>query len=143
MPARQHARLTHEPLSADEAQRFCADPAAGAVVVFSGTVRDNSEGASVTGLTYEAFEERASEQLVALAAEVATRHPESLAVWLEHRTGALAIGEISVVVAVSCGHREEAFAAARWGIDELKATVAIWKAEHWAEGGQHWPGSPQ
>jgi molybdopterin synthase catalytic subunit len=64
------------------------------------------------------------------------------AVWLEHRTGALAIGEPSVVVAVSAPHRDEAFAAARYGIDTLKATVPIWKQEHWRDGGRHWPGSP-
>ncbi|MDP8977126.1 MAG: molybdenum cofactor biosynthesis protein MoaE, partial [Actinomycetota bacterium] len=61
---------------------------------------------------------------------------------LEHRTGTLALGEPSVVVGVSAAHRPEAFDAARFGIDTLKATVAIWKKEVWADGGAHWPGSP-
>ena len=140
MTARLHARLTVHPLSADEAHRFCAGPAAGAIVVFTGAVRNVSEGNAVHGLTYEAYEERAQSQLEALATEVATRHPASVAVWLEHRTGDLAVGEAAVVVAVSAPHRSEAFEAARFGIDELKATVAIWKREHWAAGGSHWPG---
>ena len=140
MTARLHTRLTPHPLSAEDAQHFCSDPAAGAVVVFTGAVRNHSDGKAVHGLTYEAYEERAAAQLQALAAEVVERHPASAAVWLEHRTGDLAVGEAAVVVAVSAGHRDEAFAAARWAIDELKATVAIWKREHWAAGGSRWPG---
>ncbi len=140
MTPRLHTRLTPHPLSAEEAQHFCSDPAAGAVVVFTGAVRNVSEGQAVHGLTYEAYEERASSQLEALAGELVTRHPDAVAVWLEHRTGDLAVGEAAVVVAVSAPHRDQAFDAARWGIDELKATVAIWKREHWAAGGSRWPG---
>jgi len=140
--ARLHTRLTHHPLSAEEALHFCGDPAAGAVVVFTGTVRNVSDGEAVHGLTYEAFEERAAGQLEQLAAALVQRYPGVRAAWLEHRVGDLAIGEPAVVVAVSAPHRDEAFEAARWGIDELKATVAIWKQEHWARGGSHWPGTP-
>ena len=141
MPARRHAALTAAPLSVEAAHAFAGDPAAGAVVVFTGTVRDHSEGRGVAGLTYEAFSERAQRQLDELAGEVGRRWPEVTAVWLEHRVGDLAIGEPSVVVAVSAGHRPEAFAAARWAIDELKATATIWKQEHWTDGGAHWPGT--
>jgi molybdopterin synthase catalytic subunit len=140
--ARLHARLTRFPLSAESAHSFCAHPSAGATVVFTGMVRDHSEDRPVHGLTYEAFEERAQSQLDALAEEVARRHPAATAVWLEHRTGDLSVGETAVVVGVSAGHRDEAFVAARWAIDELKSTVAIWKQEHWAEGGATWTGSP-
>ena len=142
MPARLHTKLTADPLSTDAAQHFCGDPAAGAVVVFTGAVRNVSEGRPVHGLTYEAFPERASAQLQALAGEVVARHSGAVAVWLEHRTGDLSVGEAAVVVAVGAPHRDEAFSAARWAIDELKATVAIWKQEHWAGGGAHWPGTP-
>ena len=138
-----HTRLTDEPLSVEAAHGFCTDPAAGATVVFTGTVRNANEDNAVTGLTYEAFTERASQQLAALAAEIARREPSALAVWLEHRIGDLSIGEPAVVVAVSTPHRDGAFTAARWGIDELKATVAIWKQEHWAAGGASWTGVPQ
>lgn len=138
--ARLHARLTDEPLSVDAAHGFCADAAAGAVVVFTGVVREETDGRAVTALDYEAYGERAQAQLHALAAETALRWP-AIAVWVEHRTGTLAIGEASVVVAVSCGHRGEAFDACRWGIDTLKATVSIWKREHWSDGGAHWPGT--
>lgn len=143
MTARLHTKLTDQPLSVDAAYSFCTDPGAGAVVVFTGTVRNTSEGADVHGLTYEAYADRATEQLVALAGDIATTEPSALAVWLEHRVGALAVGEPAVVVAVSAPHRDAAFTAARRAIDDLKATVAIWKQEHWARGGAHWPGVPR
>lgn len=142
MAPRLHTCLTGDPLSVDAAHSFCTDPTAGAVVVFTGVVRDHSEGLQVAGLTYEAYEERATTQLAALAADVVKRYPTAAAVWLEHRTGDLAVGEPAVVVAVSSAHRAEAFDAARWAIDTLKADVAIWKQEHWGDGGGHWPGSP-
>lgn len=138
--ARLHTSLTDQPLSVDAASAFCADPAAGAVVVFTGVVRAETDGREVTALSYEAYRERAERQLAELAEEVAGRWP-ALAVWMEHRVGTLAIGEPSVVVAVSTGHRGEAFDAVEYGIDTLKATVAIWKQEHWADGEQHWPGT--
>ncbi|MDQ3973815.1 MAG: molybdenum cofactor biosynthesis protein MoaE [Actinomycetota bacterium] len=140
MSARLHARLTHEPLSLEAAHAFVADPAAGATVVFTGTVRNHADGRAVVGLTYEAFSERAQPQLTALVAQVAAEWPQVTAVWAEHRVGALGIGEPSVVVAVSAAHRSDAFDAARYGIDTLKDAVAIWKQEHWSDGGAHWPG---
>jgi molybdopterin synthase catalytic subunit len=136
-----HTAITHAPLSTDEAHSFAADPRAGAVVVFSGVVRNHAEGRDVAGLTYEAYEEHAGSCLASLAEDVTTRWPSVRAVWMVHRLGALAIGEPSVVVAVSADHRAEAFAAARHGIDTLKQTVPIWKQEHWADGGAHWPGT--
>ncbi|HVM14517.1 MAG TPA: molybdenum cofactor biosynthesis protein MoaE [Egibacteraceae bacterium] len=142
MGARLHSGLGEEPLSVDAAHAFATDPGAGAVVVFTGTVREESEGRAVAALSYEAYPEQAERQLQSLAAEVAEKWPATKAVWLEHRVGTLAIGEPSVVVAVSAAHRAEAFEAARHGIDTLKATVAIWKQEHWADGGAHFPGSP-
>jgi molybdopterin synthase catalytic subunit len=140
MSASLHALLTDRPLSVDAAYRFAADPAAGAVVVFTGTVRNSSEGRAVAGLEYEAYERQAQAQLEALAAEVADKW-RARAVWIEHRVGPLAVGEPSVVVAASAAHRHEAFEAARYAIDTLKATVAIWKRERWRDGGAHWPGT--
>ena len=140
MTSRVHTALTSDPLSVDSAHAYCADPRAGATVVFVGTVREVSEGREVSGLTYEAYEELARERLAGLASELADRDGIR-AVWLEHRTGALEITEPSVVVAVSAGHRPQAFAAAREGIDRLKAEVPIWKQEHWTDGEAHWPGT--
>lgn len=143
MNARLHTDLTDVPLSVSDAYDFAEDPQAGAVVVFTGTVRASTDGRDVAGLSYEAYRERAEGQLEALAVQIAQRWPQAAAVWLAHRVGDLAVGEPAVVVAVSAGHREEAFAAARWAIDTLKDTVAIWKQEHWADGAAHWPGTAE
>jgi molybdopterin synthase catalytic subunit len=138
---RLHTHLTDVPLSISAAHAFVEDPAAGAVCLFTGTVRAETDGRPVAGLDYEAYEEQARDQLAALAADVAQRWPQVAAVWMEHRVGSLAVGEPAVVVAVSAGHRDAAFEAARYGIDTLKATVTIWKQEHWSDGGAHWPGT--
>jgi len=110
-------------------------PQCGAVVVFSGTVRDHAEGRTgVTALTYEAYEEQAAASCEKIAAEVRTRWPMVGRIVLLHRTGRLELGESSVVAAVSTPHRPEAFEAARFAIDALKAAAPIWKREEWAEG---------
>jgi molybdopterin synthase catalytic subunit len=141
MAARLHTRLADTPLSVGDAHAFVADPAAGATVVFTGNVRNHSEGRAVASLEYEAYAAQARRQLLTLAQQAAQKWPEALAVWAEHRVGSLGIGEPSVVVAVSAPHRAEAFEAARFCIDALKATVAIWKREQWADGTTHWPGT--
>lgn len=110
-------------------------PECGAVVVFSGTVRDYSEGRTgVTALTYEAYEEQAQASCSKIASEVRRRWPMVGRITLLHRTGRLQLGESSVVAAVSTPHRPEAFEAARFAIDALKAVAPIWKLEEWADG---------
>ncbi len=110
----------------------------GAVVVFSGTVRDHADHRTgVTLLEYEAYESQVVPRLHAIAADIRRQWPETGRVALLHRVGPLQLGDVSVVVAVSSPHRPEAFEAARFGIDALKATVPIWKREHW-DGGVDW-----
>ncbi len=107
----------------------------GAVVVFSGTVRDHAEHRTdVTLLEYEAYESQVVPRLNVIVSEIRSRFDEIGRVALLHRIGPLALQEVSVVVAVSAAHRGQAFDAARFGIDTLKSTVPIWKREHWADG---------
>lgn len=146
---RRRTGLSDQPLSVDDAMRFVADPRAGATVTFTGVVRDHAvdegegEGAvrSVEGLDYEAYTEVAEHRLAELADDVAGRWPDLCAIWAVHRVGSLAVGDTAVVVACSSPHRHTAFDAGRHLIDTLKATVPIWKREHWADGGSHWPGT--
>jgi molybdopterin synthase catalytic subunit len=127
--------LTDEPLPVDAATSWATTPGSGAVVAFSGVVRDHSDGRDgVTGLTYEAYEDEAVRRLGEVAAETRRRVPATARIALLHRTGDLALSETSVVVVASSPHRAEAFEAARFAIDTLKETVPIWKREHWAEG---------
>jgi molybdopterin synthase catalytic subunit len=130
--------VTAEPLSVDEALAFVADPAAGGTCVFVGTVRDEAlDGTTVTSLRYESWNEVATERLAEIARRLCERWPVRK-VALLHRTGDLDVGETSVVVAVSAGHRAEAFEACREGIEQLKHDVPIWKKELLASGEGHW-----
>lgn len=130
--------VTAEPLPLAEAAAFVARPDCGGTVVFTGTVRDHAEGRpDVVSLEYEAYDEEVTPRLAAIAAEARMRWPEVGRLALLHRTGLLTVGEASVVVAASAPHRAEAFDAARFCIDTLKATAPIWKRETWA-GGEDW-----
>jgi len=124
-----HWRITDEPLSLDALAARVADPRAGAVVTFSGTTRD------VTHLDYEAYTEMAEAELERIVRAVAAEH-DLCAAAAEHRTGRVALGEASVIVAASAPHRPAAFLGARALIDEIKAQLPVWKREEgdWVEG---------
>ena len=108
--------------------------ASGATVLFVGTVRDHSEGRDgVTHLVYEAYIEHVEQRITEIFEEAAKAWP-LLAVAIEHRVGVVQLGEPSVAVAVATAHREDAFEAGRFLIDELKARAPIWKQENWADG---------
>ncbi len=126
-------------LSVDEVLAAVADPRAGGTVLFLGTVRAEDAGRDVTGLGYSAHPSALAE-LRRVAEAVAADYPV-IALAAVHRVGELAVGEAAVVVAVSCPHRQEAFAAGRRLIDDLKATVPIWKHQTFTDGGEEWVGS--
>lgn len=117
-----------------------ADRAAGGVTMFAGAVRAEDGGRRVTALEYEAHP--GAEQALRAVADRAAALPGVIAVAALHRTGLLAIGELAVVVAASAAHREQAFLACRQLIDELKATVPIWKRQVYADGAEEWVGLP-
>jgi molybdopterin synthase catalytic subunit len=134
---RVRTRVQLEPLSLDEAANAVADPAAGAICIFTGTVRDRSDAGDVTGLTYEAWHELAEQRLRELGDDILRRWPVRR-VAIVHRVGQLSVGETSVIVAVSAPHRAEAFEACRHGIEQLKQDVPIWKKEGLVSGDAHW-----
>ena len=107
----------------------------GAVIVFRGVARRQSRGREVVHLEYEAYPEMAEKVMAEIGDEIRTRFPVS-GVAIVHRTGVLAIGQASVVIAVSAPHRGEAFAASQYAIDRLKQIVPIWKKEVWSDGSQ-------
>jgi molybdopterin synthase catalytic subunit len=109
------------------------DPAHGAILTFAGVGRNEFGGRPVVGLFYEAWPDVATRELEAVVAETQQRWP-MVRVAVVHRTGAVAIGEPSVVIAVGAPHRDEAYAASRFAIDTLKARVPIWKKEIYADG---------
>jgi molybdopterin synthase catalytic subunit len=126
------------PLSVDEVLAAVNDPGSGGTVVFVGTVRDADDGRAVETLGYSAHP-TVDVALREVAEHVAATHPVSVLAAV-HRVGDLVVGDLAVVVAASCPHRAEAFAACRAFIDELKATVPIWKNQVFADGSQEWVG---
>jgi len=130
-----------EPIDSGALVAWVGRPDSGATVLFLGTVRDHSEGKDgVTHLEYEVFAERVEPKIREVVDEAAGRWPV-LSAAVEHRSGVVNLGEASVGVAVSCAHRADAFAAARFIIDELKRRAPIWKKEHWPGGAEWSPGS--
>jgi molybdopterin synthase catalytic subunit len=126
-------------LSVDEARAAVADPGAGGIALFAGAVRDIDHDRGVTALAYSAHPSAESE-LRRVAEMIAEKFPV-LGIAAVHRVGDLEVGDLAVVVAVACPHRAEAFDACRALIDELKASVPIWKHQRFADGSSEWVGS--
>ncbi|HWB89877.1 MAG TPA: molybdenum cofactor biosynthesis protein MoaE [Acidimicrobiia bacterium] len=135
----QSIRVTvgEEPIDSAALLAEVARPDSGATVLFLGTVRDHSEGKTgVTHLDYEVYTEQVERKIIEIVEEATEQWP-LLAAVVEHRSGRVDLGEASVAVAVSSAHRDDAFAAARHIIDELKQRAPIWKKEFWP-GGSEW-----
>lgn len=130
--------LTADELPVAKIYEWAVRPDCGAVVLFSGTVRDHADGRTdVTSLEYEAYEDAVIPSFKKISDETRVRFPDARRIAILHRTGTLALGESSVVVAVASAHRPVAFDAARFAIDALKESAPIWKKENWS-GGSDW-----
>jgi molybdopterin synthase catalytic subunit len=127
-------------LSVDEARVAVADPAAGGIALFVGAVRDEDGDRAVTALSYSAHP-TAEAELRRVAGQIAVKFSLT-AVAVVHRIGDLSVGDLAVVVATSAPHRAEALDGCRALIDELKASVPIWKNQEFADGTSEWVGSP-
>lgn len=133
-------RLTDQPIGLGDCEGLVS-PSHGALVVFTGVVRDSTGGRPVNRLDYESYPELAERQMQQIADEAISRWSIGR-ILMEHRTGSLDVGETSVVVAVTARHRDAAFEACRFCIDTLKQTVAIWKKELFQNGDSHWVNNP-
>ena len=130
-------RVTSEPIDPQQAVQLVRSDTDGAVVLFSGVVRNNDQGRQVAGLRYEAYEEMATEALSRICEEVASLFSISdMAV--VHRVGELSVGDVSVAIAVAAPHRDAAYKASREVIERLKREVPIWKRERYADGDEEW-----
>jgi len=138
MPGKISVNITDKPIDVASALAFVSDPAHGAVNTFIGMVRENNLGKSVTGVSYDVFDKLAINVLQQLSARVCDQYGGKINVSITHFKGRLAVGGISVVIAVSTPHRAEGFAACRQLIEELKHNVPIWKQEHYTDGDSEW-----
>jgi molybdopterin synthase catalytic subunit len=132
-------RVTDQPIDLNELVRYVTDPEAGAIATFIGTTRNNNEGRAVIALDYEAYGEMAEKELLRIGNDAKRQWP-ICRMAIVHRLGPVQIGEASVIIAVSSAHRDAAFAASRFAIEEIKKTVPIWKKEVF-EGGEVWIGT--
>lgn len=131
-------RITFAPLCLDEVYALADDAANGAIVIISGMVRNQTDGQPVVALEYQAYEPMAIQVFRQIAAQIRQQWSDVTHVVIHHRTGKLQVGDISVLVAIGCPHRSEAFAACQYAIDTLKHNAPIWKKEHWANGTTSW-----
>lgn len=130
-------RLTDKPIDAAAVVDAVRSPAAGAVILFLGTVREVTDGRRTSSLEYECYAEMAEKKLAQLETEARARWRLS-GCSIVHRLGHLPVGETSVAVAVSAAHRRAAFQAGQWLIDRIKETVPLWKKENYADGTSEW-----
>jgi molybdopterin synthase catalytic subunit len=129
--------FSRAPLDTQPLRAQLADPSCGGYAAFEGWVRNSNDGQPVRGLEYEAFEELAVREGSRIVAEAMARFGVARAACV-HRIGQLAVGELAVWVGVSAAHRDEAFRACRYIIDEVKHRLPIWKKEHYLNGDSGW-----
>ncbi len=128
--------ITEKPIDVNKLLDYVSSPSSGATVLFTGTVRDHNEHDKVSKLHYETYYEMAEKILQEIENEVNSKWNINKFIAI-HRIGTLKVGEISVAVAVSSGHRKEAFETCKFGIDSIKEKVPIWKKE-FTESGTKW-----
>src|ERR1051325_917950 len=132
-------KVTDKPIDLQQLVDYVRDPQAGAIATFIGTTRNNNEGRKVIALDYEAYPEMAERELRRIGDDAKKKwNIERMAI--VHRIGPVEITEASVMIAVSAPHRDDAFQACRFAIEEIKKTVPIWKKEEF-EGGEVWIGT--
>jgi molybdopterin synthase catalytic subunit len=130
-------KITTEVITGAEVREAVEGPDAGAVVLFFGTVRNNTGGRAVKYLEYEAYPPMAEKKMAEIAQEVSEKWGVDRVAMI-HRVGKLEIGEVSVAVAVASPHRKDGFEACQYAMDRLKQIVPIWKREVWADGEAEW-----
>ncbi|MFN3826775.1 MAG: molybdenum cofactor biosynthesis protein MoaE [Micavibrio sp.] len=129
--------VSTEPLNLQQACEFATDPGNGAIDMFIGVVRDNHRGQVVTGITYDVHETLAAAEFYEICLEAQGIWPQTR-YYVSHYHGYLPVGGVSVLIAISAPHREEAFEACRYVIEEIKKRAPVWKKEHYIDGESTW-----
>ncbi|KAF9425980.1 Molybdopterin synthase catalytic subunit [Podila epigama] len=134
-PHKDFVKITSDVISLDHVAQLVRDPKAGAISTFSGTTRDNFEDKEVKTLAYEAYVPMAEQTMQKLIDSARAKWDDLIHVAIYHKIGDCPVGETSVVIAVSSGHRRQGLEAVAWLIDELKVQIPIWKKEVYTKGG--------
>jgi len=131
--------LTKERIRPEDAEEFISSSKFGASIVFYGTVRENNENKKVTGITYDAHNEMVVKSFKEIYNEVDEKLKiKNKAVFIEHVKGYVGLGEVSIIIAVACPHRTEAYTLSRYIIEEIKKRSPIWKKEHYQNEESEW-----
>ena len=131
--------LEKEKIKPENAEEFIASSKFGASIVFYGTVRNNNENKKVTGITYDAHDVMVVKSFQEIYNETDQKlNIKEKSVFIEHVKGYVGLGEISIIVAVACPHRTEAYTLSRFNIEEIKKRSPIWKKEHYIDGKKEW-----
>lgn len=133
-----HVDTTDRPLSVEDALAHCDAPNHGAADVFVGRVRDINDGRTVEAVSYDVHDVLCRRVFADIGSEAAAEWGDDLRIWLVHRRGRLAVGEASVVAAVSSRHRDHAFRACRYLVEQMKVRAPVWKQEHYVDGDSEW-----
>jgi molybdopterin synthase catalytic subunit len=132
-----HSAIVDVPIDPARLMDLATDDSRGGAVLFAGRVRDHNDGRAVVALDYRAYRPMAERELALIVTEAEARWA-SIAIAVEHRIGALVVGDLAVVVVAAHAHRRAAFAACEYVVEQLKQRVPIWKREHYADGPAAW-----
>ena len=136
-----HAALVkteEEKISSEKAKKFIFSEKNGAESIFIGRVRNENSGKKVTAVTYDVHDKAVIKSFQSICNDAKSKFDKSASIFLEHAKGYVPVGEISILIAVSSGHRDEAFKICRYILEEIKHKSPIWKKEHYIEGNEEW-----
>ena len=125
-------------ISSEKAKKFILSEQNGAETIFVGRVRNKNSGKKVTAVTYDAHDKAVMKSFQSICNDAKSKFDKSASIFLEHSKGYVPVGEISILIAVSSGHRDEAFKICRYILEEIKHKSPIWKKEHYVEGKEEW-----
>ena len=131
-------KTEEEKISSEKAKKFILSEKNGAESIFVGRVRNENSGKKVTAVTYDVHDQAVIKSFQSICNDAKSKFDKSASIFLEHAKGYVSVGEISILIAVSSGHRDEAFKICRYILEEIKHKSPIWKKEHYIEGNEEW-----
>ena len=131
-------KIEEQKISSEKAKKFIASEKNGAESIFVGKVRNENSGKQVVGVTYDAHDQAAIKSFESICKNAQNKFDKDAKIFLEHVKGYAPVGEISILIAIGSGHRDEAFKICRYILEEVKKQSPIWKKEHYADGKEEW-----
>ena len=131
-------KIEEEKISSEKAKKFITSEKNGAESIFIGRVRNENSGKKVTAVTYDAHDQMVLKSFNSICEMAINKFDKNAKIFLEHAKGFVPVGEISIIIAVGAGHRDEAFKICRYVLEEIKHQSLIWKKEHYIEGTEGW-----